>query len=64
MDPEQVIYVGTFSKILSPSLRLGFMIVPPGLRIRIKMAKLRWDFWNESLQQKALALFIERGHLA
>lgn len=64
MDPEQVIYVGTFSKILSPSLRLGFMIVPPELRIRIKMAKLRWDLWNESLQQKALALFIERGHLA
>ena len=64
MDPDQVIYVGSFSKILSPSLRLGFMIVPPELRIRIKMAKLRWDFWNESLQQKALALFIERGHLA
>ena len=64
MDPDQVIYVGTFSKILSPALRLGFMIVPPELRIRIKMAKLRWDFWNESLQQKALALFIERGHLA
>ena len=64
MDPDQVIYVGTFSKILSPALRLGFMIIPPELRIRIKMAKLRWDFWNESMQQKALALFIERGHLA
>lgn len=64
MASERVIYVGTFSKTVSPALRIGFMVVPPGIQARVKTLKRRWDFWNEGLQQKAMALFIERGYLA
>ena len=64
MAPERVVYVGTFSKTVSPALRIGFMVVPPGVQARVKTLKRRWDLWNEGLQQKAMALFIERGHLA
>ncbi len=64
MAPERVVYVGTFSKTVSPALRIGFMVVPPGIQARVKTLKRRWDLWNEGLQQKAMALFIERGHLA
>ncbi len=64
MAPERVIYVGTFSKTVSPALRIGFMVVPPGIQARVKTLKRRWDLWNEGFQQKAMALFIERGHLA
>jgi len=63
MAPERVIYIGTFSKIVSPSLRIGFMVIPPGLLSEIKHLKSRWDFWNEGLQQKAMAQFINRGFL-
>ncbi len=64
MAPERVVYVGTFSKTVSPALRIGFMVVPPGIQARVKTLKRRWDLWNEGFQQKAMALFIERGHLA
>ena len=31
LDPERVIYVGTFSKTLSPTLRLGYLVAPRAL---------------------------------
>ena len=63
MAPERVIYVGTFSKNLSPALRLGFMVMPKGLMAKVKSLKLRWDLWTESLQQKTLAIFMTEGYL-
>ena len=65
MDREgRVIYVGTFSKTMLPTLRLGFMVVPPTLRDAVRVAKYVTD-WHTSLPiQAALARFIEDGHLA
>lgn len=36
LDPGRVIYIGTFSKILSPALRLGYLILPPSLITQCK----------------------------
>lgn len=57
----RVIYAGTFSKTLAPSLRIGFMIVPSDLRARV-LALKRWvDYGGNMLQQEALAEWIDRG---
>lgn len=63
MDPERVIYVGTFSKILSPALRLGYVVLPQGLVEEFKMRKWYTDRHPASLDQKILARFINEGHL-
>lgn len=63
LDPERVIYIGTFSKILSPALRLGYMILPPALISASRQAKRLNDLHSPTLDQLVLAHFIEEGHL-
>lgn len=63
LDPDRVIHVGSFSKTLSPALRLGYLVAPEGLVGALKALKTRWDLWNEGFQQKALAQFLAEGHL-
>jgi GntR family transcriptional regulator/MocR family aminotransferase len=59
-----VIYVGSFSKILLPTLRLGFIVTRSSVRRAIRSAKYLTD-WHTSLpMQGALARFIENGDLA
>lgn len=62
MAPDRVVYVGSMSKLLSPAIRIGFMVAPPGLLDRARAVARRWDNGSEGLQQKALARFIEEGH--
>lgn len=57
----RVIYVGTFSKTLSPACRLGFLIMPPGLRDDFLTAKWAADLGSPPLEQAALAHFIDSG---
>lgn len=57
----RVIYVGTFSKMLFPSLRLGYMIVPRGLRRDFVAAKWMEDFGASAIDQAALAGFMKSG---
>jgi GntR family transcriptional regulator/MocR family aminotransferase len=60
----RVVYVGTFSKTLLPSLRLGFMVVPPVLREASNKAKHVTDWHTATLAQDALSRFIDDGAFA
>jgi GntR family transcriptional regulator/MocR family aminotransferase len=62
MDHDgRVVYVGSFSKTLFPALRLGYLIVPPGLRDDFIAAKWADDFGCAPLEQTALANLISNG---
>jgi GntR family transcriptional regulator/MocR family aminotransferase len=57
----RVVHVGTFSKSLFPSLRLGYLVAPPSLVRPLVAAKWITDWSSSLLLQNALADFIERG---
>ncbi|WP_025659230.1 PLP-dependent aminotransferase family protein [Rhizobium sp. IBUN] len=59
-----VIYVGTFAKLLFPALRLGFMVLPPGLCDRIHPALSTTGQFPPLFLQAALADFIVEGHMS
>jgi GntR family transcriptional regulator/MocR family aminotransferase len=60
----RVIYAGSFSKSMLPTLRLGFLVTPPSLRQALRTAKYLSD-WHTSLPpQAALARFLDEGKLA
>lgn len=63
LDPERVIYVGTFSKNLSPALRLGYLVLPQALIEQCRNLKWFNDLHTPSPDQLILARFIEEGLL-
>jgi GntR family transcriptional regulator / MocR family aminotransferase len=62
-DPERVVYLGTFSKVLFPSLRLGYMVAPDGLVDAFCGARILMDRHPPSGDQYALAAFVSEGYL-
>ncbi|MGC8971657.1 MAG: PLP-dependent aminotransferase family protein [bacterium] len=58
---ERVFYLRSFSKILMPGLRLGFIVSPKEYRNRISEAKYFSDISSSSLIQKALNIILTRG---
>ena len=63
LDPERVVYVGSFSKTISPSLRLGFLVAPPDLADALVAARADVDTQPPYLTQAALAAFTTSGDL-
>ncbi|MCB5179957.1 MocR-like pyridoxine biosynthesis transcription factor PdxR [Streptomyces antimicrobicus] len=61
LDPDRVIYLGTASKSLAPGLRMGWMVVPPGMLDEALAAKGRADWTSSALDQLTLAQFIASG---
>ena len=58
----RVLYVGTFAKALFPSLRLGFVIIPPAMIDPVRAARRAADGQPHHLDQLVLTDFITGGH--
>jgi GntR family transcriptional regulator / MocR family aminotransferase len=61
---SRVIYIGTFSKTLFPSLRIGYIVLPPALVDAFLAVRRANDLSPSHLYQAALSDFIRGGHFA
>ena len=62
MGPAQVVYLGTFSKVLFPALRLGYAIVPEPLVEAFAGARALMDRHSPTIDQHVLAAFMREGY--
>jgi GntR family transcriptional regulator/MocR family aminotransferase len=61
---DRVIYIGTFSKVLFPSLRLGYIVIPEDLVGYFIAVRSAMDIFPPYLHQEALTDFMREGHFA
>jgi 2-aminoadipate transaminase len=62
-DSEWVFYVGTFSKILAPALRTGWLVVPESLINLLATVKEAADINTAPLNQRAISAYLDTGLL-
>ena len=61
MDPQQVIHIGSFSKTLAPSLRLGYVVAVPEVMSQIVACKREADSGTGALDQMVVAEYFSRS---
>jgi 2-aminoadipate transaminase len=61
--PEGTIYLGSFSKVLAPGLRLGYVVAPPALMDRLVQAKQAADLHSGTFAQHLVADLLGTGML-
>ena len=61
---QRVIYIGTFSKVLFPALRLGYVVIPSDLVDSFITIRHAIDLGPPTFHQEVLAEFIREGHFA
>ena len=62
LSPEKVIHIGSFSGTMFPSIKLAYMVVPKILKEKITMKKGAMGYVCPSLEQLAMAKFIDHGY--
>ena len=63
LDDEWVLHLGSFSKIIAPGLRLGWMVVPRHLLAPLGILREATDLESSALTCRAVAAWLEAGHL-
>lgn len=63
-DPDWVLYVGSFSKIMAPALRTGWIVAPPAVVQRLSILKQGSDLDVASFAQRALSALLDREPFA
>ncbi len=63
LDPDRVVYLGTFSKCLAPFVRVGYLLAPPSLAGPLADLVRRTNLRGSIPHQRTLARFLEEGQL-
>ena len=62
-NPEGCIYLGSFSKVLAPGLRLGYVIAPKAIMPKLLQAKQAADLHSPSFNQRMVAEVLKDGFI-
>jgi 2-aminoadipate transaminase len=63
LDEQWVFYIGSFSKILAPALRVGWLVVPESLMPALSIVKESSDIDTSTFSQRAVSAFLDTGQL-